>query len=76
MMLSATKGRELYGAPKALKEWRANVLFQSANLLRERWLGDSEFLSSPGKAAGTGHGMEIAELMKFHISTIYVSSQL
>jgi hypothetical protein len=58
--------REAHGAAEAIKEARAEFVFELANLLRERRLGDVALAGGTTEAAGIDDGAEVAELVEFH----------
>jgi len=51
---------------EAVEEFRAKILFELEDLLRERRLGDAAALSGTAEAAGVGDGAYVAQLVKFH----------
>jgi hypothetical protein len=57
---------EAYGATEAIEQAGAEFVFELANLLGERGLGNVRLAGGAAEAAGIDDGAEVAELMKFH----------
>lgn len=58
---------QLHAAGQPVKQRRAHLLFEFADLLAEGWLGHAQRLGRLGKALLLCHGYQVAQVTKFHI---------
>jgi hypothetical protein len=55
-------------ASQTIKQRNAQLPLQLLNLLGQGWLGYSQLVCGAYKAACTGHGQKISQLLKLHFS--------
>jgi len=65
-----------YRAAQAVKESRAELIFEFHDLLGEGWLRDVRLLGGATEAAGFGHGTEVTKLMELHRLYLSIVSEL
>ena len=58
---------QLHAAGQPVKQRRAHLLFEFADLLAERRLGHAQRLGGAGKALFVCHGHQVAQVTEFHI---------
>ncbi len=58
---------QLHAAGQPMKQRRAHLLFEFADLLAERRLGHAQRLGGAGKALFVCHGHQVAQVTEFHI---------
>jgi hypothetical protein len=64
---------EIDVAAGAAEEFRAEFVFEVADLLGEGWLGDVDAFGGTGEVVGVGDSEEVDELLELHDPTIGAS---